>query len=163
MVDPLRLAVKLLGLRSILSFMLLSLRRILVVKRVWVASGDGLIELILILVRRFVGRRGEVRLRGRLIGHLEEQDEQLARDGSFEVKPRRIVQAVMFLDGARRWSGVAEKVTIVNNKTYALEVGCFIFGGELSRFHLQITTLENTENKQETTFSNVPAHSVEKG
>jgi hypothetical protein len=101
--------------------MLLSLRRILVVKRVWVASGDGLIELILILVRWFVGRRGEVRLRGRLIGHLEDQDEQLARVGSFEVKPRRIVQAVMYLDGARRWSGVAEKVAIYN-KTYALEL-----------------------------------------
>jgi hypothetical protein len=79
LVDPLCLAVKLLGLRSVLSFMLLSLRCVLVVKRVWVASGDGLIELILILVRRFVGRRGEVRLRGRLIGHLKDQDEQLAK------------------------------------------------------------------------------------
>jgi hypothetical protein len=71
------------------------------------------------------------------------------RVGSFEVKPRRIVHSVMFLDGARRWSGAAEKVAIIYNKTYALEVGLFIFEAELSRCHLQITTLENTENKQE--------------
>lgn len=74
LVRPLLLAVKMLWLWGVLTFLCLSLWSILDVQRVWVASGNGLIKLILVLVGGLVALRREIWLGRRLRCHLEDRD-----------------------------------------------------------------------------------------
>lgn len=96
-----------LWLWGVLTFLLVRLWSILRVQRIRVASWDGLVKLIVVLVRRLIALRRKVRLGRRLRRHLElEQGSKEWMGGCFDArKLRNLKLRLVCFDDVQRWSG----------------------------------------------------------
>jgi hypothetical protein len=99
-----------LWLWRVLTFLMVRLRSILRVQRIRVASWDGLIKLIVVLVGRLIALRRKVRLGRRLRRHLElEQGSKERMGGCVDARKLRNLKlrlrGLVCFDDVQRWSG----------------------------------------------------------